>query len=266
MTWQFQKSGKYCEKVPPFPDFFGCSIQQAFFTHTSKAKSSFFPMVLAQHRELRHKSKTKDLAQSPRLSRDTSNHIKRLVNWGRLLGTQRSRSHHFVRRLSIIIFVLPRIVLCPPLPLLLKWNASSDLYGTSEKLFFTLLAFEFDKTRYLKMSFKSLIFSKLNKICHVVQICGLFWVHVIFTNIVTWLSDRRQAMLFVVRLSHFSRDKATLSMAWATLSSTEERSGGNKNGQETPCRIMIHAFFLLPYSIQYSFIWTQGILGLENSI
>lgn len=223
-------------------------------------------MVLAQHRELRHKSKTKDLAQSPRLSRDTSNHIKRLVNWGRLLGTQRSRSHHFVRRLSIIIFVLPRIVLCPPLPLLLKWNASSDLYGTSEKLFFTLLAFEFDKTRYLKMSFKSLIFSKLNKICHVVQVCGLFWVHVIFTNIVTWLSDRRQAMLFVVRLSHFSRDKATLSMAWATLSSTEERSGGNKNGQETPCRIMIHAFFLLPYSIQYSFIWTQGILGLENSI
>ena len=230
------------------------------------AYSSFFPMVLAQHRELRHKSKTKDLAQSPRLSRDTSNHIKRLVNWGRLLGTQRSRSHHFVRRLSIIIFVLPRIVLCPPLPLILKWNASSDLYGTSEKLFFTLLAFEFDKTRYLKMSFKSLIFSKLNKICHVVQICGLFWVHVIFTNIVTWLSDRRQAMLFVVRLSHFSRDKATLSMAWATLSSTEERSGGNKNGQETPCRIMIHAFFLLPYSIQYSFIWTQGILGLENSI
>ena len=44
------------------------------------AYSSFFPMVLAQHRELRHKSKTKDLAQSPRLSRDTSNHIKRLVN------------------------------------------------------------------------------------------------------------------------------------------------------------------------------------------
>lgn len=60
-------------------------------------------------------------------------------------------------------------------------------------------------------------------------------------------------MLFVVRLSHFSRDVATLSMAWAIVSSTElERSGGNKNGQETPCRIMIHfssLFVLTPSNI-----------------
>ena len=57
MTWQFQKSGKYCEKVPPgsFPgDFFGCSIQQAFFMKLAQApgKVKLFPMVLAQDCEL----------------------------------------------------------------------------------------------------------------------------------------------------------------------------------------------------------------------
>ena len=57
MTWQLQKSGKYCEKVPPgsFPgDFFGCSIQQAFFMKLAQApgKVKLFPMVLAQDCEL----------------------------------------------------------------------------------------------------------------------------------------------------------------------------------------------------------------------